>query len=789
MIIQEEKISLDGIDAPQIYFDALPIMPTRNLVMFPEVVFPITLVRESSRSLARRAEKTNTAIGVFCQRTPDIDSPAIDDLHPVGVAVQVLKVITMPDDNAVALVRGLKTTKITGQNQVPPPIECDLCAMAVEMAEPKPKHTDIVTRELTICNEKLKELGQLGSEPPFLASISAEGDQTPLKTRIGLMCINAPIPTEQRQSLLAAGSSTKRIKMLCSFLAEKTESQRMMAEIDLKAKEKINSRARGQFIEAKIEELKAELYGSPQDEIQKLRKRLSDISLPDDTTEFINQEIAKLDNFNPQSAEYQTQHSYLQTVLDLPWGVYTEDSNDFAAAEKSLNDTHSGMEKVKERVLEQLALVMHSPKTNAPILCLVGPPGVGKTSLGQTIARAMGRKFRRVSLGGLHDESEIRGHRRTYIGAMPGRIIDAVKRAGTMNPVIMLDEIDKVGADYKGDPAAALLEVLDPEQNNAFHDNYLDIDFDLSRVMFITTANTLSPIASPLLDRMEVVSLTGYTPQEKTDIARQHLIPTLMADMDIDGRQFAISDGAIAALIEQYTGESGVRQLQKRLSQLMRKAILARASKKKFPRRIEPHHLRELLGPAQVSRDKYGTDGLPGIVTGLAWTAAGGEVLYIETAIISGKEKGQLTLTGNLGDVMKESAAMAHRYVQSHGALLDISADRLESNFHIHVPEGAIPKDGPSAGITITMAIVSALTDRPVRDGVAMTGEMTLRGRVLPVGGIKEKMLAAKRAGIKEIILSELNRDNVEEIPGKYREGLTFHFVSTALEAIDIALK
>lgn len=771
---------------PKLDLFKLPIMPTRNLVMFPEVIFPISLVREHSRKMAAEAESENRIIGVVCQRDPNVDNPKPEDLCSYGVAVQVLKVVTLPDNNQVALVRGIERFKILKASTEPAP---DIIAEIRPDSETNLSLDSTASTVLESCENIIKELSDTGMLPAVMAQVVEQGAPMQPSKTVNSLCVNSPLPAAQRQLLLEKDSVRKRLMALHEMLVAYRENQRIMAEIEERTKAKIGERARDQFLETKIEELKAELYGTPQDETDTFRRTLQDLGLPEDTTQTIEAEIAKLERMNPQSPDYQTQHSYLRTLFDLPWGKYTDDNTDFTAAKQALETTHSGMEKVKERVLEHLAVMMHTPSSQSPILCLVGPPGVGKTSLGQTIADAMGRQFRRVSLGGLHDESEIRGHRRTYIGAMPGRIIEAVKRAGTMNPIIMLDEIDKVGADYKGDPSAALLEVLDPEQNSKFHDNYLDIDFDLSRVMFITTANTLSPIPSPLLDRMEIISLSGYTSQEKADIALQHLIPSLRRQMQLSQQQFDISDDALSALIDNYTSESGVRQLQKRLAQLMRKSILASISKQPVADTITPDNLRPMLGPAQVSRDKYGTDGLPGVVTGLAWTAAGGEVLYIETALTQGKEKGQLSLTGNLGDVMKESAAMAHRYIQSHYTALNISAEALEQNIHIHVPEGAIPKDGPSAGITITVAMVSALTQRPVRQGVAMTGEMTLRGRVLPVGGIKEKMLAAKRAGISEIILSENNRDNVEEIPEKYRQGLTFHYVSTALEAIAIALQ
>ncbi len=769
-------------------FDALPVLPARNIVLFPGVIFPIHLVRESSRRLAEMAEQNNLAIAIVCQKDPSVDNPRIGDLYETGVVGQVLRVIPMPDNNALAMVTtGPDKIHIDGPSETIMPDA--LCVRATAVRDALPRLTDDLRVRLEMAAAMLKELDDgLPGGPQGMPNLSKTNKQLEFAGIVNNMCIAAPVPVAARMELLRAAGVRQRLERLISALLAQKDEAELRARIEEGARQKMSERQRNAILEAQMDTIRQELYGEGS-ETMALREKLNSLTLGEDVAQTINREIDKLDHLNPNSPDFQTQYAYLQTVLELPWGKMSEEKADFDFAEAELNATHSGLEKVKERILEQLAMMIHSPQTHSPIICLVGPPGVGKTSLGQSIARALGRKFGRVSLGGMHDESEIRGHRRTYIAAMPGRIIDAVRRAGVMNPVIMLDEIDKLGQDYKGNPSAALLEVLDPEQNVKFHDNYIDLDFDLSGVLFITTANTLSTIEAPLLDRMEVISLSGYSAQEKLEIARQHLLPTLRADMGLQPDEAPVSDEAIAYIIDNYTAESGVRQLQKKLAALLRKYIRAKVSKKPFALPVGPDAMRELLGVETNSHDKYTTDRIPGVVTGLAWTAAGGEILFIEAVLTPGKGDGQLTLTGNLGDVMKESAAIAHRYVKAHAAELAIDPERLKSDLHIHVPEGAIPKDGPSAGITMTTAIVSAMTGRPVRERVAMTGEITLRGKVLPVGGIKEKILAAKRAGIREIILCRENRRNIEEVKAEYLEGLTFHYVATIDDVISLALE
>ncbi len=792
-----EQITLGHIEVDASKFDAtidlnaLPLLPTRSFVMFPDTVYPLTITREESKRLVIAANEKNCAIGICAQNESQEAWPLMpEQLAQIGVVAQVIKVVKVPDNNILAFIRANHKIQLTGTAVDAPKLtpEC-IMATATGVKDTRIRPDDGSAMMLEECRKIMRAHAE--SEGQNMEIYDMQNEQfnhMPMDVAINTLAMNPSLTTEARLQLLGINSQRKRLHRLFEMLIALNENSRVMREIEQRAREKMTDNARRQFLETQVDELRTELYGTDANDASELRKRVAELQLTDELRQQLENEIHKLERLHPNSPDYQTQYAYLKVVCELPWGVQSVDATDFAEAEKVLNVSHFGMPKVKERVLEQLAMMIHSPRSHAPILCLVGPPGVGKTSLGESIARAMGRKFQRVSLGGLHDESEIRGHRRTYIGAMPGRIIDAMRRAGTMNPIIMLDEIDKVGKDYKGDPEAALLEVLDPEQNVKFHDNYIDLDFDLSGVMFITTANTLSTISAPLLDRMETIEVSGYSVEEKMNIAADHLLVQLRSRMGLEEGECAVSPEAINAIINGYTAESGVRRLQKQLAALLRKYIMAKVSGRDFPQPILPDHLKELLGVAPISRDQYGTDGQAGVVTGLAWTAVGGEVLYIETALTQGKGNSTLTLTGNLGDVMKESAALAHRYALVHAPELGIRNEIITRDVHIHVPEGAIPKDGPSAGITITTAIVSALTGRPVRPNVAMTGEMTLRGKVLPVGGIKEKALAAKRAGVREIIICADNRRNVEEIPAPYLEGLTFHYVTTLPEVLALAL-
>ena len=604
---------------------------------------------------------------------------------------------------------------------------------------------------------------------------------------VNFLCTNMHIDTDSKVALLAKPTLAERTFMLLSELVKNEEKVDISREILQRTRQNMDQSQRNAFLQQQMETIREELYGDS-DDADELVRRADAIEMPEKARAVFDKEVEKLRRLNPQSPDYSVQFSYLDTLLELPWNKETELNTDFASASRILEDDHYGLEKVKERILEQLAVLMHNPEGKAPILCLVGAPGVGKTSLGKSVAHALGRNYQRVSLGGVHDESEIRGHRRTYIGAMPGRIIDAMKRAKSSNPVLLLDEIDKIGRDFKGDPSSALLEVLDPEQNKFFHDNYIDIDYDLSHVLFIATANTLSTLQQPLLDRMEIIDISGYLLEEKVEIARRHLEPRVRNEHKLEAEDLNISDQALIKIIENYTSESGVRQLEKRLSALARKAVLAKMSGRDFPSEILPEHLHDMLGLPPFSKDRYEGNDFAGVVTGLAWTQVGGEILMAEASLSPGKGE-KLTITGNLGDVMKESAAIALQWVKAHASVLGIDPALFERyNLHIHFPEGAIPKDGPSAGITIATAIVSAFTRRLVAERIAMTGEITLRGKVLPVGGIKEKILAAKRAGITDIILSSENRKDIDDIAERYISGLTFHYVDTVEQVIDIAL-
>ncbi|MDE6314983.1 MAG: endopeptidase La [Muribaculaceae bacterium] len=767
----------------------VPVLPTRNLVLFPGVTYPINIVRESSLKLVEKAGLLNIALAVVCQKDPDNENPGIDDIEQYGVLIQVLKVLPLPDESSLAIVQAGKKVRITGPGEGVV-VENALSASVETVTESKPRAGKPMEMLIDALKQAVasatKRAGHPLGQMMFDNVIYSQNPQLAINS----VATSVPFDTKDKVAMLSLNSTKARCEKLLELFAVMEQREKMVASLRQRAGEAMDARRRNAFLESEMEIIRQELYGDADEETDTLRRKIDQTAWPDETTRNrIEREMRKISRLNPQSPDYQVQLSYLETVLDLPWGICgDQEPIDMKKAERLLNENHYGLTKVKERVLEQLALIEHAPSGRAPILCLVGPPGVGKTSLGQSIADAMNRKFQRVSLGGLHDESEIRGHRRTYIGAMPGRILEAIRRAGTLDPVIMLDEIDKVGADYKGDPAAALLELLDPEQNCRFHDNYIDIDFDLSKVTFITTANTLSTLSQPLLDRMEVVSLSGYSAEEKTEIAKRHIYPRLLAEMGLKDSDISFTDEAMMAIIQDYTSESGVRRLQKQIAAAMRKCVRAIAAGQQFDPIVTPERLHDLLGVAPMSRDRFGTDDMPGVVTGLAWTAAGGEVLYIEALASKGKGD-QLSLTGNLGDVMKESASIARRYVMAHAEELGISQEAIaERDVHIHVPEGAIPKDGPSAGITMATAIASALSGRPVRQAVAMTGELTLRGRVLPVGGIKEKMLAARRAGVKEIYISEDNRRNVEEIDEVYRRDLTFHFVTSVTDVIKGAL-
>ena len=766
--------------------DNLPLLATRNLVLFPGVTIPISLGRVSSLIVARLSAESYKPVGIVCQTDPDVSEPSVSDgIYKYGVIADVLKVFDMPDGTHTALVRARGKFHIIGEGSLSH--DSYLVAKVKLINEGRPRNAE----EFGILVDKIKETAiniinksvENSKEAVFaINQIGSSGDL------INYIATHMNLSIEVKSGLLAQPTLLKRAYALLEALNLSEEKVNISREIMDRTRQSLDQNQRNVFLQQQMETIREELYGDAPDEIDALAQRASESGMPQAVSEVFEREIGKLRRYNPQSPDYAVQYSYLELLIDLPWRDESPLNEDFDLARDILENDHYGLEKVKERILEQLAVLMNNPGGKAPIICLVGAPGVGKTSLGKSIARALGRVYQRVSLGGLHDESEIRGHRRTYIGAMPGRIIEAMKRAKTINPVLLLDEIDKIGKDYKGDPSSALLEVLDPEQNKFFHDNYVDVDYDLSHVLFIATANTLSTIQQPLLDRMEIIDLSGYLLEEKVEIARRHLLPRVIAEHNIDEGALNISDEALTSVIENYTAESGVRQLEKKLAAIARKCVLAKMSNKPFPELVGVADLKDMLGLAPFSRDKYEGNEFAGVVTGLAWTAVGGEILLAEATLSPGKGD-RLTITGNLGDVMKESATIALQWVKSHSAELGIPAEMFnENNLHIHFPEGAIPKDGPSAGITIATAIVSAFTRRLVAERIAMTGEITLRGKVLPVGGIKEKILAAKRAGITDIIISVENRKDVEDIAPRYVDGLTFHYVNSVREVIDCAL-
>lgn len=787
-IISLGEISLSpDSDQKNLENEALSVLATRDLVLFPGATVPVTLARESSRITAEVAEAEKATIAIVCQKSAKVEEPTIKDLYDVGVTARVLQVFDVPNGPKVAVVHAYDRIKILGPAENPDPRFGALQVQAKLFPEKMPRKNDKEFEMLIsgIHKAMMNIIEKSGNNMPDLhANLKSMDD--PLMV-INYISTLAQFSTAQKIELLKQTRIKNRAFKLMSILAMDEEKARIYSEIMERTKANIDESQRKSLLKAQMDTIKDELFGEDED-IVELRNKAEEMNLPEEVQKTFDKELEKLERIPQQSPDYSVQFAYLTTLLSLPWNKEDQPETDFSRAEEVLDSEHFGLEKVKERILEQIAVVMNSPGVRAPILCLSGAPGVGKTSLGASIASAMGRKYERVALGGLHDEAEIRGHRRTYIGAMPGRIINALKRADSANPVILLDEIDKLGSDFRGDPSAALLEVLDPEQNVRFHDNYIDIDFDLSKVMFIATANSLQGIPQPLLDRMELIEISGYLPEEKLEIAKRHLLPRLHKLNGLEPGEVNVTDDAIMAVIEQYTGESGVRQLEKQLAKLLRKAILNKLRSGKAVESVTAELLPDYLGIPPYIKEKYEGNEFPGVVTGLAWTQAGGEILYVESSLAPGKGD-KLALTGNLGDVMKESAVIALQYVKAHAEQLGISQETLDNNsLHIHVPEGAIPKDGPSAGITMATSIVSALTKRKVKERLAMTGEITLRGKVLPVGGIKEKILAAKRAGIDTIILSTANRKDVEDIKEIYRKGLTFHYADTVTDVLDIAL-
>ena len=776
----EKELLNDNIQIP----DTLPILPLRNTVLFPGVIIPINIGRDKSLKLIRDSYKQNSLIGVIAQKDTNTENPGINDLYQIGTIASILKILEMPDGTTTAIIQGKKRFQLEDILYDDP---YHVGKILLKKEEELPEND----AEYNAIAESLKEMAgkivKYSNHIPNEAGFALKNIESMLFL-INFISSNTDVDYRNKQELLEIDNLKQRAIKLLEILSKQVSLLELKNDIQKKVKMDIDKQQREYFLHQQIKTIQDELGGNPIDEeIKELEELALQKEWDEKVSEVFSKELNKLKRLNPAAPDYSVQSNYLREMLDLPWNHCSEDNLDLTHAKEVLDADHFGLEKVKERILEYLAVLKLKANMKSPILCLYGPPGVGKTSLGKSIARAINREFVRMSLGGLHDESEIRGHRKTYIGAMPGRILQNIKKAGTSNPVFILDEIDKVGSDFRGDPQSALLEVLDPEQNGSFHDNFLDIDYDLSNVMFIATANDLSTIAAPLRDRMEIIEVSGYLLEEKREITKRHLIPKQMENHGITESNISIPDEIIDIIIEKYTRESGVRSLDMTIAKIMRHVARKVAMNKKFTVTVDEAKVKEYLGSPIFSREEYQGNELPGVVTGLAWTAVGGEILYIESSYSKGK--GHLSLTGNLGDVMKESATLALEYIKSHAGKIGIDEKMFEENdIHVHVPAGAVPKDGPSAGITMVTALVSSLTGRKVKKAIAMTGEITLRGKVLPVGGIREKILAAKRAGIKEIILCRENQKDIEDIKKEYLKGLKFHYVDSIQEVLNIAL-
>ncbi|MFW6369751.1 MAG: endopeptidase La [Bacteroidota bacterium] len=764
--------------------EVIPILPLRNTVLFPGVILPISVGRDKSLALVKDAYQGSKIIGTIAQTDPNIENPGTEDLYKVGTVAQIVKILEMPDGSTSVIIQGRSRFRIEEYLSTDPYFQ----ARIKTLEDKKPKKVD---KEYEALVGSLKDLSlriiNLSSNIPPEASFAVKNIESS-SFLINFISSNSDVSLKEKQMLLEIDHMKKRASKLLEYLVREVQMLELKNDIQSKVKVDIDQQQREFMLHQQMKTIQDELGGNPiEQEIEEFQAKAKKKKWSKEVNETFYKEVDKLSRLNPATGEYSVQVNYLQVMLDLPWQHYTKDKFDLSRAEKILDQDHYGLEKVKERILEHLAVLKLKNDLKSPIICLYGPPGVGKTSLGKSIASALGRKYVRMSLGGVHDESEIRGHRKTYIGAMPGRILQNIKKAKSSNPVFILDEIDKVGHGAHGDPSSALLEVLDPEQNNTFYDNYLELGYDLSKVMFIATANTLGTINPALRDRMEIINVTGYILEEKLQIAKRHLIPKELSEHGVKKNQFKASDDVLTYLIENYTRESGVRELDKQLAKIIRFYAKNIAFGKKFNKTLTNEMIHEILGPPKYIKDRYQGNDYAGVVTGLAWTAAGGEILFVETSLSRGN--GKLTLTGNLGDVMKESAVIALEYIKSHAQQLNIPDRVFEYwNVHVHVPEGAIPKDGPSAGITMITSLISAFTQRKVKSNIAMTGEITLRGRVLPVGGIKEKILAAKRAGITDIILSEENQKDVGEIKDIYLKGLTFHYVKDVEEVIGLAV-
>ena len=780
LLSDEDEQKIDKEKNP----DSLPILPLRNTVLFPGVIIPITVTRERSVKLINEAEKNNKIIGVVAQKDSTIESPKVDDLNRIGTVAQILKVLKMPDGNITAVIQGRKRFELEEIITTDPYYK----AKIKDYTELKP-YSD---KEFDALVSSIKDIAlKIIDESPNIpneASIAIKNIKSSSFV-INFVSSNMTITMLNKQKLLEEIDLKKRAIKVLELLSKELQMLEMKNEIQSKVRTDLDQQQREYFLHQQMKAIQEELGGAGSGkEIEEMRSHASKKKWSDSVKNSFEKELKKLQRMNPSMSDYAVQRSYLELILDLPWDEFTKDIFDLKKANKILNRDHFGLEEVKKRIIEHLAVLKLKGDMKSPIICLYGPPGVGKTSLGRSIAEALGRKYERVSLGGLRDEAEIRGHRKTYIGAMPGRIIKAIKKAESSNPVFVLDEIDKVARDSHGDPSSALLEVLDPEQNEQFHDNYLELEYDLSKVLFVATANSLSSIQPALRDRMEIIEINGYTVEEKVKIGQKHLLPKQLLAHGLTKDDLSINDSVLEKIIDQYTRESGVRGLEKVLSKMIRYAAKSIAMNENYISDIDNKTVELVLGPPKHDRDRSLENTIPGVVTGLAWTSVGGDILFIESSLSKGK--GQLTITGNIGKIMKESAILSLEFLKSNSELYGIDNSLFqETNVHIHVPEGATPKDGPSAGITMFTSLVSVFTKRLVKKKIAMTGEITLRGKVLPVGGIKEKLLAAKRSGIKEIVLSSQNKKDVSIINKQYLKDMTFHYVDSMHEVIEIVLE
>ncbi|MCL6220237.1 endopeptidase La [Zunongwangia pacifica] len=762
----------------------LPILPLRNTVLFPGVVIPITAGRDASIKLINEANNNEKIIGVVSQKDEEVENPGIKDINNIGVVARILRVLKMPDGNTTVIIQGKKRFNIAKVTQEEP----FLRANVEEIPETKP---DAKNEEFGAIIDAIKDLALqiIKSSPniPSEASFAIKNIESN-SFLINFVSSNMNLTVEEKQNLLATNDLKERALSTLKFMNIENQKLALKNDIQSKVQSDMSQQQREYFLHQQMKTIQEELGGvSHEDEIEEMRVRARDKKWSEDVQKHFEKELSKMQRMNPQVAEYSIQRNYLDLFLDLPWDEFSKDKFDLKRAKKILDRDHYGLDDVKRRIIEYLAVLKLRNDMKSPILCLYGPPGVGKTSLGKSVAEALGREYVRISLGGLRDEAEIRGHRKTYIGAMPGRIIQSLKKAGTSNPVFVLDEIDKLSMGNAGDPSSALLEVLDPEQNSEFHDNFLELGFDLSKVMFIATCNSLNTIQPALRDRMEIINVTGYTIEEKIEIAKRHLLPKQLKEHGLTKDDLKIGKAQLEKIVEGYTRESGVRALEKQIAKVVRYGAKSIAMEEEYNKKVTNEDIIEILGSPRLERDKYENNEVAGVVTGLAWTQVGGDILFIESILSKGK--GNLNITGNLGKVMKESATIAMEYIKSNAGDLGIDAGIFEKyNVHIHVPEGATPKDGPSAGITMLTSLVSLFTQKKVKKSIAMTGEITLRGKVLPVGGIKEKILAAKRARIKELILCKENERDIKEIKDEYLKGLTFHYVNEMSEVIDIAI-